>query len=722
MPRIETGWDPETGKVFVLGLDEPCRRVNGVWTTGPSAIPSPFELMEKFEDIQDRNRESSIIQEARAFLASRPQPLTGTPSAPPQAQELPVPDLPTRKPPVGSTGTPHPPGPSSLATWHSARPEDRLSLPELVRQLPEIMSANVLEVSESQRLFEESLELARRRRQAHQKRQKEAQMSQELDNQPGEDLDSSLQAKLDLEPRRPSLRRYSLKNKPPPDPKTGLSEKDLNGYGRLAMRHSLKHRPNVCNQAAAEGTFWQYMQLIGEEAEDYDQVMEKQGVHDPEVRRELVMADYILLPDMPEPEDVGDAPQAAGSDIAEPSGGKGSPPKSPVEPRVSWDPETGDISVLDGAFAARRSGGVWRRGVPSADEFMNDFEAIQDSKEASSLVQEAKRYLEHQAYSTAGLIPMASSDVLRRMICEADEAMGLHKPNTPATNSPKPKPPNGSTDTPPPTGSESSASSQHQWSKDLEAEHWRNAMTYIDSLRVTKGPWKVDVHDLFGDGDEEDDFWTEGQYDCLEDALPRAIGITRKSLLVCKTIDDWRGDGEVGLVYDANGSLIFRAGEEYRDDPAIFPLAPATVLSRGPERDDAIILAAQAHKGQVDKAGVPYITHPLRVMLRLREPVDRIVAVLHDVVEDTAVTLDDLRKAGYSQAVLAAVECLTKREDEPYEAFIERCAANPVARRVKLADLGDNMDLSRLPVIGPKDRRRMARYEKARARLMQVGR
>ncbi|MFB3891134.1 MAG: GTP pyrophosphokinase [Phycisphaerae bacterium] len=145
-------------------------------------------------------------------------------------------------------------------------------------------------------------------------------------------------------------------------------------------------------------------------------------------------------------------------------------------------------------------------------------------------------------------------------------------------------------------------------------------------------------------------------------------------------------------------------------------------MSRGPERDDAIILAAQAHKGQVDKAGVPYITHPLRVMLRLREPVDRIVAVLHDVVEDTAVTLDDLRKAGYSQAVLAAVECLTKREDEPYEAFIERCAANPVARRVKLADLGDNMDLSRLPVIGPKDRRRMARYEKARARLMQVGR
>ncbi len=111
----------------------------------------------------------------------------------------------------------------------------------------------------------------------------------------------------------------------------------------------------------------------------------------------------------------------------------------------------------------------------------------------------------------------------------------------------------------------------------------------------------------------------------------------------------------------------------------------------------AIALAAQAHGGQIDKAGAPYILHPLRVMLRLDTPEAMQAAVLHDVLEDTSVTVDALRDAGFSDPVIEAVEALTRRPDETYAAFIDRVKAHPVARRIKLADLEDNLDLRRLP-------------------------
>jgi (p)ppGpp synthase/HD superfamily hydrolase len=127
----------------------------------------------------------------------------------------------------------------------------------------------------------------------------------------------------------------------------------------------------------------------------------------------------------------------------------------------------------------------------------------------------------------------------------------------------------------------------------------------------------------------------------------------------------------------------------------------------------AIAIAAMAHEGQVDKTGAPYVLHPLRMMLTVRTPEARMAAVLHDVVEDTPVTLEELKGEGFPEAVLEAVAALTKREGEDYEAFIRRVAPNPIAREVKLADLRDNSDLSRIANPTEKDRARIEKYRRA---------
>lgn len=133
----------------------------------------------------------------------------------------------------------------------------------------------------------------------------------------------------------------------------------------------------------------------------------------------------------------------------------------------------------------------------------------------------------------------------------------------------------------------------------------------------------------------------------------------------------------------------------------------------------AVAIAAEAHAGQVDKAGEPYILHPLRVMMRLEAIEDRIVGVLHDVVEDNATwPLAALRAEGFSDEILAAVDAVTRREDEDYETFVRRAGQNEIGRRVKLADLADNMELTRIKTPGPKDHERMERYRKAREILL----
>lgn len=132
----------------------------------------------------------------------------------------------------------------------------------------------------------------------------------------------------------------------------------------------------------------------------------------------------------------------------------------------------------------------------------------------------------------------------------------------------------------------------------------------------------------------------------------------------------------------------------------------------------AIEIAAKSHSGQIDKAGQPYVLHPLRLMLAVRTPQERMVAVLHDVVEDTTVTITDLEREGFSPEVIAAVQALTKLPGESRVAAAHRAAANPIARAVKLADVTDNMDLSRIARPTERDFARIKEYEQVRLVLL----
>ncbi|WP_347311340.1 phosphohydrolase [Defluviimonas sp. SAOS-178_SWC] len=127
----------------------------------------------------------------------------------------------------------------------------------------------------------------------------------------------------------------------------------------------------------------------------------------------------------------------------------------------------------------------------------------------------------------------------------------------------------------------------------------------------------------------------------------------------------------------------------------------------------AIEIAAGAHKGQVDKAGEPYILHPLRLLQAARTEDERVVAVLHDVVEDTDWTIDQLRREGLTDVQAAALDAVTRRISETYEEFIERAGSNELARAVKILDLKDNADLSRISSPSQKDLERMERYHRA---------
>lgn len=132
----------------------------------------------------------------------------------------------------------------------------------------------------------------------------------------------------------------------------------------------------------------------------------------------------------------------------------------------------------------------------------------------------------------------------------------------------------------------------------------------------------------------------------------------------------------------------------------------------------ALMVANRAHSGQFDKGGQPYIRHPMRVSAAMHSDDERIVALLHDVVEDSDITLGDLRRDGFSDAVVDAVDALTRRRHEVYSAYILRVAANPLAVAVKVADLADNMDLSRIPNPQPRDYARLGKYGEALRVLM----
>lgn len=133
----------------------------------------------------------------------------------------------------------------------------------------------------------------------------------------------------------------------------------------------------------------------------------------------------------------------------------------------------------------------------------------------------------------------------------------------------------------------------------------------------------------------------------------------------------------------------------------------------------AIEIATLAHKGQFDKSGKDYIGHPLRVMEMGKTEEEKIVGVLHDVIEDTNWTFEALEKEGFSKEVINALRCVTKlSENENYDDFIERVKKNPLAVAVKINDLSDNMDIRRLPYLSDKDIKRLKKYLKAYKKLI----
>ena len=127
----------------------------------------------------------------------------------------------------------------------------------------------------------------------------------------------------------------------------------------------------------------------------------------------------------------------------------------------------------------------------------------------------------------------------------------------------------------------------------------------------------------------------------------------------------------------------------------------------------AMKLCFAAHKDQVDKSGMPYVFHPFHVAEQMTDELSTVTALLHDVVEDTPYTLEDLRQMGFPEPVLAALALLTHGEDVPYLDYVAQIKANPIARAVKLADLRHNSDLSRLSQVDAAALERVEKYKKA---------
>lgn len=127
----------------------------------------------------------------------------------------------------------------------------------------------------------------------------------------------------------------------------------------------------------------------------------------------------------------------------------------------------------------------------------------------------------------------------------------------------------------------------------------------------------------------------------------------------------------------------------------------------------AIQIASKAHENQVDKANKPYILHPLRLMMKLENIDEQIVAVLHDVIEDSDTTLSDLRNSGFSEEIINAIDALTKKPGLDYQNYLEIISKNTLSRNVKIEDIKDNLNLTRLKNINDKDLERAQKYHKA---------
>lgn len=132
-----------------------------------------------------------------------------------------------------------------------------------------------------------------------------------------------------------------------------------------------------------------------------------------------------------------------------------------------------------------------------------------------------------------------------------------------------------------------------------------------------------------------------------------------------------------------------------------------------PNTKKAMRLCYEAHQGQTDKSGIPYVVHPIHVAEQMTDEQTTIVALLHDVIEDTDYTLQDLEKMGFEQSVLDALTLMTHKKGVPYLEYVAKLKDNPIARAVKLADLRHNSDLSRLDVVDEKAKSRLGKYKAA---------
>ena len=134
--------------------------------------------------------------------------------------------------------------------------------------------------------------------------------------------------------------------------------------------------------------------------------------------------------------------------------------------------------------------------------------------------------------------------------------------------------------------------------------------------------------------------------------------------------------------------------------------------------EKSLKIALKAHTGQVDKANQPYILHPIRVMNEMNNEIEMSAAILHDVVEDSSLSFEQLQEKGISKEVVEILRHLTKSRKESYDEFIERVMKNKVAVKVKIEDIKDNMDINRLPNVSEVDLNRLQKYHRALKRLM----
>ena len=134
--------------------------------------------------------------------------------------------------------------------------------------------------------------------------------------------------------------------------------------------------------------------------------------------------------------------------------------------------------------------------------------------------------------------------------------------------------------------------------------------------------------------------------------------------------------------------------------------------------DKALQIAMRAHAGQKDKAGHDYIMHPIRVSERCSDLRAKIVALLHDTIEDSDVTADYLREQGFTEEIVEAVLSVTRREGEEYDDYVHRAAQNKLGKMVKRADLEDNMDVRRYVELTDRDVERLRKYLRAWQELL----